>query len=98
MDYSYIANSGLADCELGNICIDYANSCIFIDLNTPKGNKHILKIPDFEEIIVVKKEHWGKGKYVVASDCQHCGDKNIIEIQLNSGDLIKITTQHDIFT
>lgn len=95
MDYSDIANSGIIDCEVKNICIDYANSSIVIELKSPNGMQHTLKIDNFEEISISKKEPWGKGKYVVASDCQNCGDNGNIEIQLNSGDLIKITAQID---
>lgn len=56
MDYSDIANSGLADCEVKNICIDYANNCIVIELKSSNGMQHTLKIDNFEEINISKKE------------------------------------------
>ena len=48
---------------------------------------------NFEEVSITRKEPWGAGIYVAASEFLNCGDKMVVEIQLNSGDMIRITTK-----
>ena len=40
---------------------------------------------------MTRTEPWGTGKYVAGSELQYSGDKMIVEIELNSGDQIRIT-------
>lgn len=96
MDYRYAANSRIADYEIGNLLIDYVNNSITIELKTPKNVLDILQFSAFEEITVTRKEPWGAGKYVAGSDIQYCGNKIIVDIELNSGDRIIITMKSNM--
>lgn len=91
MDCRWISNSKIADFELLNVCIDYANGCITIELRSPGNVEDTLVFTNFIEIMVTRKEPWGPGKYIGASELIYQEQEIIAEIQLNSGDLIKIT-------
>lgn len=93
MDYRCVANSKIADYEIGNLCIDYVNNSVIIELKTPTSVPDTLRFYDFEEVSITRKEPWGAGIYIAASELLNCGDKMIVEIQLNSGDMIRITTK-----
>lgn len=94
MDYRSIADNGIVDYEIGAVRADYSNGSIHIELKTPKLASVTLEIINFKEINICRKEPWGTGIYVAASEIKYEGDKIIAEIQLNSGDLIKITIRN----
>ena len=96
MDYRCVANSKIADYEIGDLCIDYVNNSVVIKLKSPRNVPDILQFDDFEEVSVTRKEPWGAGIYVAASEFLNCDDKMIVEIQLNSGDMFRITTKSDL--
>ena len=96
MDYRNVANSIIADYEIGNLYIDYVNNCIAIEMKSPQNVLDILRFSDFEEITVTRTEPWGAGIYVAGSELQYCGDKMFVEIELNSGDQIRITTKSNL--
>lgn len=59
MDYRNVVNSKIADYEVGNLCIDYVNNSIAIELKSPQNVLDILQFSDFEEITVTRTEPWG---------------------------------------
>ena len=67
------------------------NNVITMELKSPQNVLDILQFSEFEEIIMTRTEPWGTGKYVAGSELQYSGDKMIVEIELNSGDQIRIT-------
>lgn len=96
MDYRSIADNGIVDYEIGTILVDYSNGSIHMKLKTPKLISAVLEIINFEEININRKEPWGTGIYVTASEIKYDANKIIAEIQLNSGDLLKIVIRNDI--
>ena len=95
MDYRNVANSIIADYEIGNLCIDYANSEITIVLKSPQGIPDVLCLSNFEKVTVTRAEPWGAGKYVAGSGLHYCEGRIIVEIELNSGDQIRIAMKND---
>ena len=93
MEYRDIANSKIADYEVGSISIDYANNHIALNLKSPKGVWDVLQFLNFEEITVTRTEPWGAGIYIAGSDLQYNGNEMVVEIELNSGDQIRIITK-----
>ena len=61
-------------------------------MKTPRNVSDTLRFDNFEEVSITRKELWGAGIYVAASEVLNCGDKMVVEIQLNSGDMIRIIT------
>lgn len=92
MDNRCVADSAIADYEIGNLCIDYVNNSVVIEMKTPRNVSDTLRFDNFEEVSITRKELWGAGIYVAASEVLNCGDKMVVEIQLNSGDMIRIIT------
>ena len=91
MDYRKLEESQIADYKIEGIAVDYVHSTITIELKSPQNRLDILQITDFEEFSITRKEPWGAGSYVAGSEVQYCGQYAILEIELNSGDKIKIT-------
>ncbi|MBQ3010202.1 MAG: hypothetical protein IJA20_06050 [Methanocorpusculum sp.] len=90
MDYTKLSNSGIADYELGKIEVDYSNGRMLFHMRNRKLQPERLEIDGLEEFRIERREPWGAGIYVTASDYQLCDGKIEIEIQLNSGDMIRI--------
>lgn len=89
---SIAANSGLHDCEIADICINYNQANIFLRMKTPQKEQFLLPIENFIDFKITHTEHWGKGKYICSSGItqSQASDKSKMEIQLNSGDKIEI--------
>lgn len=91
MDYRRLEESQIADYEIGTLSVDYVRHTITIELKSPQNRLDILQIAHFEEVSITKKEPWGAGSYVASSAVEYCGEHTVLEIELNSGDQIKIT-------
>lgn len=88
-------NSKLHDYELIGLDINYLDFEINIRLKSPAGLDCDINIENFMSCEVSHKEPWGSGKYIVFSNESYDEIKKIkiIELELNSGDLVKITKQ-----
>ena len=90
MDVKKIKKHHLHDYEIGKIIIDYNEGIIQIQLFDPKGAEDELIIDGFTNIDIVRKEEWGKSKYIAASDMEEVGSFINAYIQLCSGDEINV--------
>lgn len=90
--FHQVQKSALHDCELQKIEVDYVGAWVNLQLRSPKGQEKNLLVERFVSFEITHKEEWGKGKYVGFSDI--CFDSELgqylLEIELNSGDHIKI--------
>ena len=88
-------NSNIHDYELLKINVNYLDSEINISFNTATKTNLNICIKNFMTFEISHKEPWGKGSYVCFSDLTYDKKQNlyIIEIELNSGDIMKISTQ-----
>lgn len=94
MKYTSIANNGIVDFEVGKIHIDYSNSNICIELKNRNLTPAVLDLKDFIELTITKTEPWGSGIYVASSEIRHKENKVIVEIELNSGDILSIVLRN----
>lgn len=90
MDYTKLSNSGIADYELGKIEVDYSNGRMLLHMKNRNLQPELMEIEGFKEFSIERREPWGVGIYVTASDCQLYDGKMQLEIQLNSGDMIRV--------
>lgn len=90
--FQLVQKSALHDCELQRIEVDYVGAWVNLQLRSPQGQEKNLLVERFVSFEITHKEEWGKGKYVGFSDI--CFDSELgqylLEIELNSGDYIKI--------
>lgn len=85
-------NSGLHDYNFKGTEIDYISCIITIRLESPQGVSDQLIIRDFLTVHITHKEEWGKGSYICSSNIQSTlSGESVLEIELNSGDSIRIT-------
>ena len=87
--------SNMHDYELQDIIVDYKNATVTMKWLTntrvaiPPKPQYIC-IPHIIEFSIECKKPWGGGIYVAASDVEERDGECRIEIQLNSGDRLKI--------
>lgn len=90
--YSSIANSKLHDYELCDINVSYNKAVINMFLKNTYGKEEIIRFEGFSMFKIIHEERWGMGKYICSSsvECKEGDIQYVVEIGLNSGDLIQI--------
>lgn len=87
-------NSGLHDYEMVSIEVNYSKAQVSLLLREPQEGDKLYCIEKFSYFEISHKEPWGKGKYICSSDLyRKNNDEWGCEIELNSGDIIKVEFQ-----
>ena len=86
-----LADSGLHDYELIKLSADYTRGEVSFELKDPVGQPESLMIGGLLSVEMTRTQPWGEGSYIVSSDLTDCeSGSKLAEIQLNSGDEIRI--------
>ena len=86
-----LADSGLHDYELIKLSADYTRGEVSLELKDPVGQPENLMIGGLLSVEMTRTQPWGEGSYIVSSDLTDCeSGSKLAEIQLNSGDEIRI--------
>lgn len=86
-----LADSGLHDYELIKLSADYTRGEVSLELRDPVGQPESLMIGGLLSVEMTRTQPWGEGSYIVSSDLTDCeSGSKLAEIQLNSGDEIRI--------
>lgn len=86
-----LADSGLHDYELIKLSADYTRGEVSLELKDPVGQPKSLMIGGLLSVEMTRTKPWGEGSYIVFSDLTDCeSGSKLAEIQLNSGDEIRI--------
>ncbi|MBE6870294.1 MAG: hypothetical protein E7494_16330 [Ruminococcus albus] len=86
-----LADSGLHDYELIKLSADYTRGEVSLELKDPVGQPEKLMIGGLLSVEMTRTQPWGEGSYIVSSDLTDCeSGSKLAEIQLNSGDEIRI--------
>ncbi|WP_024858665.1 hypothetical protein [Ruminococcus albus] len=86
-----LADSGLHDYELIKLSADYTRGEVSLELKDPVGKPENLMIGGLLSVEMTRTQPWGEGSYIVSSDLTDCeSGSKLAEIQLNSGDEIRI--------
>ena len=86
-----LADSGLHDYELIKLSADYTRGEVSLELKDPVGQPESLMIGGLLSVEKTRTQPWGEGSYIVSSDLTDCeSGSKLAEIQLNSGDEIRI--------
>ncbi|WP_294483264.1 hypothetical protein [uncultured Ruminococcus sp.] len=86
-----LADSGLHDYELIKLSADYTRGEVSLELKDPVGQPESLMIGGLLSVEMTRTQPWGEGSYIVSSDLTDCeSGSKLAEIQLNSGDEIRI--------
>ena len=88
MDYlcEFFSDSKIHDYQLESVCTNYKENYIDLKFIDTKNQLRNIRVNNFIVFSIFRNEMWGKGNYVVASDCDIYEGGYTIEIQLNSGD------------
>ena len=86
-----LADSGLHDYELIKLSADYTRGEVSLEMKGPVGQPENLMIGGLLSVEMTRTQPWGEGSYIVSSDLTDCeSGSKLAEIQLNSGDEIRI--------
>ena len=86
-----LADSGLHDYEVVRLSCDYSRGEVSLELKDPVGQPENLMIGGLLSVEMTRTQPWGEGSYIVSSDLTDCeSGSKLAEIQLNSGDEIRI--------
>ena len=86
-----LADSGLHDYELIKLSADYTRGEVSLEMKDPLGQPESLMIGGLLSVEMTRTQPWGEGSYIVSSDLTDCeSGSKLAEIQLNSGDEIRI--------
>ena len=87
-----LADSGLHDYELIKLSADYTRGEVSLEMKGPVGQPESLILGGVMSVEMTRTQPWGEGSYIVSSDITADSDSGcrLAEIQLNSGDEIRI--------
>ena len=86
-----LSDSGLHDYEVVRLSCDYSRGEVSLELKDPVGQPENLMIGGLLLVEMTRTQPWGEGSYIVSSDLTDCeSGSKLAEIQLNSGDEIRI--------
>lgn len=86
-----IADSGLHDYEVVRLSCDYSRGEVSLEMKDPVGQPENLMIGGLLSVEMTRTQPWCEGSYIVSSDLTDCeSGSKLAEIQLNSGDEIRI--------
>ncbi len=86
-----IADSGLHDYEVVRLSCDYSRGEVSLEMKDPLGQPESLILGGVMSVEMTRTRPWGEGSYIVSSDIEESQDGiKLAEIQLNSGDEIRI--------
>lgn len=86
-----LIDSGLHDYELVRLSCDYTRGEAVLEMNDPVGSPEKLLIGGILSVEMTRTQPWDEGSYIASSDITEDRDgTKLAEIQLNSGDEIRI--------
>ena len=87
-----LSDSGLHDYEVVRLSCDYSRGEVSLELKDPVGQPENLMIGGLLLVEMTRTRPWSEGSYIVSSDITADSDGvcKLAEIQLNSGDEIRI--------
>jgi hypothetical protein len=84
------AESGLHDYELIKLSADYTRGEVSLEMKDPMGQPESLAVGGVVSVEMTRSQPWGAGSYIVSSDITENDGIKLLEIQLNSGDEVRI--------
>ena len=86
-----VKDSNLADYQIGEIYVCYAEAYAEIEVKSPSGIKEKLRFERISDFSITNHRPWRKGCYICSSDVIVKEKSANVQIQLNSGDCVSLT-------